>query len=223
MNTLSNSLTEERVGENVTFSAPLGDLKAGRLEVTSGVANLELHGDPSTRDLFHAQFRGLIPEVRTRNERVNIRYHFSLADWLQHAFWGNRYVGEMALNTSIPWQIELRGGVSHLDADLRELQVSSLSITGGVSDAEVLLPRPVGTVQIHVASGVSNLKIFRAQGVAARLKVGGGISHMAFDDQSYGSIGDGLQLETPDYKTAADRYDIILDGGVSNLVVRAQA
>jgi hypothetical protein len=46
---------------------------------------------------------------------------------------------------------------------------------------------------------------------------------MAFDDQSYGSIGGGLQLETPDYKTATDRYDIVLDGGVSNLVVRTQA
>ncbi|HEX2993499.1 MAG TPA: hypothetical protein VHP14_01670 [Anaerolineales bacterium] len=223
MNTLSNSLTRERVGENVTFSAPLGDLKAGRLEVTSGVANLELYGDRSTRDLFHAEFRGLIPEVRLRNERVNLHYHFGLGDFLQHILWGNRDAGDVALNTSIAWQIELRGGVSNLDADLRELRVSSLTITGGISNTDLLLPPPTGTVQIHLASGVSNLKVFRPQGVPARLKVGGGISHMAFDDQTYSSVGGGLQLETPDYKTATDRYDIVLGGGVSNLVVRAQA
>lgn len=223
MNTLSNSLTQERMGENVTFSAPLGDLKTGRLEVTSGVANLELFGDPAARDLFHAQFRGLIPDVRVRNERVSLHYHFALADFFQHILWGHRDAGEVALNTSIPWGIELRGGVSNLDADLRELPLRSLTITGGVSNAELLLPRPTGTVQVYIASGVSNLKIFRPQSVPARLKVGGGISHMTFDDQSYGSIGGGIQLETPEYKTAADRYDIVLSGGVSSLIVRTQA
>src|SRR5512138_483641 len=90
VNTLSNSLTRERVGENVIFSAPLGDLKTGRLEVTSGVANLELYGDRSTRDLFHAEFRGLIPDVRVRNERVSLHYHFGLSDMFQHVFWGHR-------------------------------------------------------------------------------------------------------------------------------------
>ncbi|HMB21396.1 MAG TPA: hypothetical protein VKP08_01130, partial [Anaerolineales bacterium] len=119
--------------------------------------------------------------------------------------------------------LELRGGVSNLDADLRDLQLSSVTLTGGISNTELLLPNPSGTVQIHLASGVSNLKIFRPQGVPARLKIGGGISHMAFDDQSYSSVGGGLQLETPEYKTATDRYDIVLGGGVSNLVVRAQA
>src|SRR5512141_352777 len=169
VNTLSNSVTQERVGENATFSAPLGDLKTGRLEVTSGVANLELYGDPSTQDLFHAEFRGMIPDVRVRNERVSLHYHFGLSDLFQHVFWGHRDAGEVALNTSIPWGIELRGGVSNLDANLREVRLSALSITGGVSNAELLLPRPTGIVQVYIASGVSNLKIFRPQGVPARL------------------------------------------------------
>jgi GAF domain-containing protein len=33
----------------------------------------------------------------------------------------------------------------------------------------------------------------------------------------------GIQLETPDYKDAADRYDIIVNSGVSHLTIRTQA
>jgi hypothetical protein len=219
MNTQSILSTRERTGES--FSAPLGDLKQGQLEIANGISNVELVGDPSLRDLFHAQFSGIIPEVRTRNESVLIRYRRSPVGWFLHELLGGRHDGNVALNPSIPWRIDLRGGVSHLEADLREVQLSSLAIAGGVSDADVLLPAPVGTVSIQVASGVSNLRIFRPQGVATRLKVSGGISQLVFDDQTYGSLGDGIQLESPDYKTASKRYDIVVRGGVSNLSVDA--
>lgn len=223
MNTQSNLFTRERVDEDASFSAPLGALKKGQLEMVNGVSNIELTGDPSIRELFQGQFSGLVPEVRTRNERVIIRHRLSITGWLEHVLSGYRHAGKILLNTSIPWQIELRGGVSHLDADLREIQLRSLIVTGGVSEADILLPRPVGTVQIHVASGVSNLRIFHPQGVAAQLKVGGGINQLVFHGQSYGSIGGGIQVDTADYKTDTNRYEIVIDGGVSNLSVRTQA
>lgn len=221
MNTQSNLFTQQSAGES--FSAPLGDWKQAQLEIANGISNFELAGDPSLRDLFHAEFSGIIPDVRARAERVLIRYRRSAVGWFLHELLRGSHDGKVVLNTSLPWRIDLRGGVSHLDADLRKVQLSSLSITGGVSEADVLLPRPAGTIQIHIASGVSNLRIFHPQGVAARLKVGGGISQLAFQDQSYGSIGDGIDVQTAEYKTASNRYDIVVSGGVSNLAVRAQA
>lgn len=221
MNTQSNLFTRERTGKS--FSAPLGTLKQGQLEIANGISNFELAGDPSLRDLFQAQFSGILPEVRTRNERVLIRYRRSPVGWFLDELFGGRHDGNVALNPSVPWQIDLRGGVSHLEADLRELQLSSLTIAGGVSDANVRLPSPLGTVSIQVASGVSDLRISRPQGVPTRLKVSGGISQLIFDDQTYGSMGDGIQLETPDYKTASGRYDIVVRGGVSNLGVYTQS
>jgi hypothetical protein len=147
----------------------------------------------------------------------------AIFDWFQHVLLGIRHTGRIRLNNSIPWELDLHGGVSNLDADLQEISLRSLTLTGGVSQATILLPRPTGTVQIRVASGVSDLKVVRPPGVSAQLRVGGGASQLMFDDQHYGSIGGEIRLATPAYKTAADRYDIIVGGGVSNLVVRGEA
>jgi hypothetical protein len=192
------------------------------LEIREGISNLDLKGSSSSQDLFQAEFVGLIPHVRTQNGRVIISYQLSVVGWLKHALMGDHQAGEISLNTSIPWQIDIYGGVSHLDADLRELPLSSITIMGGVADAELLLPRPSGTVQIHIASGVSNLRIIRPRGVHAQLKVAGGASHLVFDDQFYSSIGGGIQIGSPDYQSQGDRYEITVSSGVSNLAVRTQ-
>lgn len=220
MNTLSNLLPNQSIDESEVFSAPLGDLKRGYLEITSGFSNGDLRGDPEIQELCQGQFIGQIPYVRTRNESVIIRYPLSLREWFKHLLLANRHATSILLNTSIPWNIEIHGGAAHLAADLQALQLSSLVITGGVAETNLLLPRPTGTVQIHIASGASNLRIFRPVGVSAQLKVDGGISNLVFDDQYYGSIGGGIHVNSPDYQAETDRYDIVVSGGVSNLTVR---
>jgi hypothetical protein len=220
MKTLSNLSAYRRTDESAMFSAPLGDLKRGRLEIARGISNCDLRGDPAIQELFRGQFIGQIPHVHTRNESVVIRYPLSLQEWFKHLLLANRHAASIFLNTSIPWRIDIHGGVAHLDADLQALQLSSLVITGGVAETNLWLPHPTGTVQIHIASGVSNLRILRPKEVSAQLKVGGGVSNLIFDDQYYSSVGGGIHVNTPDYQAENDRYDIVVRGGVSNLTIR---
>ena len=223
MNMLSKLVNEEHKGDTAIFSAPLGVVKKGHLEIKSGISNFDLTGDSASQDLFQGEFIGLIPDVSTKNERVIIRYPLSITEWFRHLLLANRHAAQVVLNTSIPWQIEIHGGAANLAADLRAFQLHSLMITGGVAEAVIFLPRPLNTIPIHITSGVSRLTFIRPEGVSARLKVDGGINHLAFDDQSYDSIGGGIRLETTSYKGQMDRYDISIGGGVSNLVVRTQA
>ena len=223
MNTLSNLLPNQSIDESEVFSAPLGDLKRGHLEITSGFSNGDLRGDPEIQELFQGQFIGQIPYVRTRNESVIICYPLSLREWFKHLLLANRHAASILLNTSIPWNIEIHGGAAHLDADLQALQLSSLMITGGVVETNLLLPRPTGTVQIHIGGGVSNLRILRPKDDAAKLKVSGGVSNLVFDNQYYSSIGGGIHVNTPDYQAENNRYEIVISGAVSNLSIRAQA
>jgi hypothetical protein len=220
MTTQSNLFTNKRIGETKMFSAPLGVLKKSRLEITGGISNGDLRGDAAIQELFQAQFIGQIPYVRTRNESVIIRYPHSLREWFKHLILANRHATSILLNSSIPWHINIYGGAAHLDADLQALQLSSLEITGGVAETNLLLPRPTGKVQIHIVSGVSNLRIVRPKDVATQLKVGGGISNLVFDEQYYGSVGRGIHVNTPDYQAVNDRYDIVVRDGVSNLTIR---
>jgi hypothetical protein len=196
------------------FSAPLGAASSGRLRFARGAANVALRADPSMGDLYRARCDGPPPEVHAQDGAVTIRYPrtFHPFDWRKRA-------AEVALNGSIPWRIEFRGGLSGLEADLSALGLGSFEIIGGASKVAVMLPRPSGTVSVRVSGGASDVTIQRPAGVAARVNVGRGASKLAFDDQRFGAIGGETRLQTSDYEGAADRYDIEVSGGASKLTV----
>jgi hypothetical protein len=83
----------------------------------------------------------------------------------------------------------------------------------------VTLPRPSGTVSVRVSGGASDVSIHRPEGVAAGIRVGRGVSKLAFDEQRFGAIGGETRLQTIDYDGAADRYDLEVTGGASELSI----
>jgi hypothetical protein len=196
------------------FSAPLGAASSGRLQFVRGAANVVLRVDSSIDDLYRARFDGPPPEVHARDGAVTIRYPRTF-----HPFDWRRRTAEVTLNPAIPWQIEFHGGLSGLDADLSVLELGSFEVTGGASGVAVTLPRPSGTVSVRVTGGASDVTIHRPEGVAARIRVGRGVSELAFDEQRFGAIGGETRLQTPGYDGAADRYDVEVAGGASKLSV----
>jgi len=195
------------------FAGPLGSITGGRL-VFVRAANLTLRVDSSLGDLYHARFEGPEPRVRAEGGAVAIDYPrtFHPLDWRTRA-------AEVTLNAQVPWEIGLRGGASRLDADLSPLRLDSFEVSGGASRVVLKLPRPSGTVPIRIAGGASNVAIRRPEGVAARVRVGSGATKLSLDEQRFGVIGGEVRLESPDYATVVDRYEIQVQGGVNNLTV----
>ena len=144
---------------------------------------------------------------------------FPAGDWLDDR---SEHPAEVELNARIPWDIEVRGGASRLLADLRGLRLGSLSVDGGASRLEVVLPAPSGIVTVVILGGASNVAIRRPEGVAARLRVDGGATNLTFDDRHIGAAGGELDLQSGDYDGAADRYDIAVTGGANNLSISKQ-
>jgi hypothetical protein len=202
------------VNELKDYSAPLSSIMYGNLQFVRGAANVTLRANSSMGDLYRARFNGLLPGVYAQDGAVTVRYPrtFHPFDWRKRA-------AEVVLNGSIPWQIEFRGGLSGLDADLSVLRLGSFEIIGGASGVAVTLPRPSGTVSVRVSGGASDVTIHRPAGVAARVRVGRGASKLTFDDQHVGAIGGETHLQTPDYEGAADCYDMKVSGGASKLAV----
>lgn len=102
---------------------------------------------------------------------------------------------------------------------MRQLPLRGLDLSGGASRVEVTLPRPVGTVPVRISGGASRLTLHRPAQVAARIRVSHGVSKLTFDRQRFGGLGGDNQWESPDYQNAADRYDIEVSGGASNLTI----
>jgi hypothetical protein len=196
------------------YTVPLGSITHGRLQFTRGAANVVLRADSSMRDLYRARFDGPPSEVHARDGAVTVRYPRTF-----HPFDWRKRTAEVTLNPAIPWQIEFHGGLSRLDADLSVLELGSFEVTGGASGVAVTLPRPSGTVSVRVSGGASDVSIHRPEGVAARIRVGRGVSKLAFDEQRFGAIGGETRLQTIDYDGAADRYDLEVTGGASKLFI----
>jgi hypothetical protein len=134
--------------------------------------------------------------------------------------WG-RTSADIRLSPSVTWSIEVRGGVAHSDGDLRNLQLAAIDVRGGVSQVDLRLPRPAGTVPIRVTGGVSHLTLQRPGTVPARVQIGGGASKLELDTQYLGAIGGPVRLETPDYgRGDGGKYDLEIGGGASRVTIK---
>jgi hypothetical protein len=202
------------------FAAPLGSSRSGRLRFTNGAHRITIRAEQHMQSLCSARFGERMPMIATRRGTVTIRYSGAQScDWLDC---GSECPAEVALNARIPWEIEVRGGASQLVVDLRGLRLGSLSVDGGASRLEVLLPVPSGTVAVVILGGASNVAIHRPNGVAARLRVGGGATNLEFDDRHIGAAGGELDLRDREYDSAVDRYEIAVTGGANNVSIGKQ-
>lgn len=196
--------------------APIGEVERGKLRFSSGAYRLKLRG-ARIKDLYRATFEGKRPQIAAEADGT-VEVQYKGLSWS-----GARdLAAELTLTTAVPWALEIKRGVSRLEADLRELHVSSLEISGGVTESELALPRPRGTSTVRISGGASKLTIKRPRGAAAQVLIRGGASNLVFDAQKLGAVGSATRLVTPGWDSATDRWTIELTGGASELSVLEQ-
>jgi hypothetical protein len=188
----------------IAFAAPLDGVAVGRLVFRRGATRVRIRA-AEIDDLCQIDFSD--PRaVRARAEGgdVTIESRLTFA-----AIWGRAedWV-DVTLNSSVPWSIEINGGLGNANLDLRDLALRHLEITGRTSNSEILLPRPRGGgVAIRTGNAAVDIALFRPQGVPAQLRVGADVRRLVFDDAEFGSLGN-ARLQTPDASLAMDRYEI---------------
>src|SRR5215211_4356263 len=202
------------------FAAQLDASSSGRLRFTNGALRVVIRADSHLRGLYRASFGERMPSVVGQGGVVSIRYtQVPSCDWTGYR---PERPAEVALNAGIPWDVEVRASASRLLADLSELRLGSLSVDGGASRLEVVLPDPSGAVTVVILGGASNVAIRRPEGVSARLRVEGGVTNLTFDDRRIGATGGELDLRSRGYEDAVDRYDIAVTGGANNMSIERQ-
>jgi hypothetical protein len=174
-----------------------------RLELTPRSAEITLTSDPSLHKRYRARFEGQAPRVDVRLPPCARRGRGA----------------EIAVDPSVPWEVDVRGGVSRLSGDLTPVELGSLEIDGGVSKSALRLGRPTGRVVVRIRGGVSDLSIHRPADVPVRLRVRGGASRISLDEQRLGAAGGEVRLASLTDVGTADRYEIEIHGGASKLTV----
>jgi DNA-binding MarR family transcriptional regulator len=209
-------LQEAPSSEGAIFSAPLLDLKSGRLVVSSGISRLTLRTTEGMAELYQARFEGPMPDVKAKDGVITIRYPRRLL-----GLGGQQRAAEVTLNVAIPWQIVIQGGASDVTAELGGLDLAGLEVKGGLSSIRLELPMPSGVVPIRISGGASDVTIRRPAGIAARVHLKGWASEFIFDDQHFSYIGNNVRLQSSGFNPAAPYYDIEVSSSASMVTITA--
>ncbi len=199
------------------YSAPLGDLASGRLVIPAGISQLTVRADRELAELYQARFEGPVPEVKTKEGVITIRYPRRL--W---RLGSGQEAAEITLNASIPWWIVIQGGASGITAELEKLNLAGLEVKGGMSMIRLELPVPSSTVPIRISGGASEVSLRRPAGVAARVHLKGWASTFTFDEQTWSNLGNDVRLHSPGYDGTAPGYDIDVSSSVSMITITSR-
>jgi TetR/AcrR family transcriptional regulator, tetracycline repressor protein len=193
-------------------ATPLERLARGHLIVERGAVDLTIRADASLTTLYQLTCEGRPPEMEVREGTVRIRRAY-----------GRRSSCDLTLAGSLMWEIDIEGGALRFTADLRHLRLASLRIAGGVDRTTLQLPQAAGTIPARIDGGAHKLRVERPSTSAIHLRLNRASSHITLDGLRLSAVGPGTDLESPDYATASERYNLEIGGGVSELSILATA
>jgi DNA-binding MarR family transcriptional regulator len=197
-------------------AAPLAGLTAARLTFRSGAQDLRLRAGRSSTELYRGRFEGATPQVRVRDGRVLVQYRGIPFDW-------RKRFATIGLNATIPWTIDIVGGVNRIEADLRDIELRRFELSGGSERVQLELGRARGDVAVKIVGGVRAIRVEHAAGTKLRLRIQGGSGAVVFDGQSLGRKGGEVIMDSRGWSSATDRYTVEAIGGSKSIEVVERA
>ena len=218
------------------YTAPLGAVTRGRLVFVTGAprmslnfsplpganarlimetsaSRLEFTGAADASDLLQASFDGPQPDVRVVGGVVTVRYRRQPV-----AAFSTR-LAKVALNGTIPWTVEINGGITDLTGTLAGVGLERLDLDGGANHVRLDLPRPTGTATVHIGGVVSSARLQRPAGVPVAVRLAGGVSRVRVDGARRKNVSGKQRYVGTGYNDSPDRYELEVLGGASEVTV----
>lgn len=189
--------------------APLGPQASARIIMETSASRLEFAGPAPTGDLIVATFDGPLPDVRRSAGVVTVRYRRKAFS----AFTSRR--ARIALSATMPWAIELDGGITDLTGSLDGVVLERIDVHGGANHVSLDLPRPAGTVAVRLSGVASSARFRRPSAVPVALRVAGGVSHLRLDGRRHEQVAGERRFVGDRFADSPDRYEIEVLGGAS--------
>ncbi len=193
--------------------APLGPRANARIIAETSASRLEFAGASPADALVLATFDGPRPDVRAAGGVVTIRYRRQAT-----AAFSTRKA-RVALNGSIPWTIELDGGITDLTGTLEAVTLERMDVDGGANHVRLELPRPTGTATIRIGGVVSSARFTRPAGIPVAVRMAGGVAHLRVDGGRREQVAGQRRYVGPGFADSPDRYELEVLGGASELTV----
>ncbi|GAB2973782.1 hypothetical protein GCM10027049_04900 [Mucilaginibacter puniceus] len=205
---------------NRFFEEPYNDsIKTARLNIHGGATSYRLRD--TTNQLFSAETREFFGKYTfnvTKDDSSSV-IDFRMRDnkFKNFGFGDNSNKATFKLNAKPEWELDINAGATDLDFDLTKFKVKILHIDGGAASFKVKFGQPLNVTTIKVNTGASDVDIRIPRGAAACIDVHSGLS--SDDFEGFVKIRD-HRYETPGYASATNKFNIKINGGVSDFNVK---
>jgi hypothetical protein len=202
---------------------PLGGLKTATLTFDGGAGDIAIKS--TTGDLITATGRSPFgaPALEVKRSGDSADVSFGLGDNRTTVVGPGFTAGQVAvgLNDQVLWDATLNTGATNLQADLSDLQLSSLTLKTGVSSADLRLgavPMGQSSVPVSLKAGVSSVTIRIPKGANARVRSSSGLSSLDVSDD-FTKNSDGTWIAGNSASSSA-YYDISVESGVGSVSIQ---
>lgn len=216
-------------GAAVSESAALEGAGRGAVTFKHGAGRLDVNAGASSNLLFEGTFGGGVDKrVSRRGDELNVELQ-ARSDFAPWMFGGNSLDWQVRLNPDVPLAVKLDGGAADTHMDLAGVKLSNLEINTGASATDVTLPVPNGTLHGSIKAGAASVKVHMPPSIPARILGTMGLGALDIDQSRFpqrsGSGVPGLAtskalFESDDFATAANRIELIVEGGVGSVNIR---
>lgn len=216
---ISDEINSEEKYEELNFTEPYSGNPAKRtiLNISGGGTSFDLNGETDSLITANVQKKSgnfslqneSTDSVNTLTFKMKGKSSWSMGD-------GSNNV-HLKLNKNPEWEINMSMGAGEVNFDLSDYKVRTFNFDGGAAALDIKLGDLLPVSDVHIKTGVADVKVNIPEGVGCRIKTKTGLS--ARDFEGFTKLKDGT-YETPGYAASTKKIFINFDGGLSNFEVK---
>src|SRR5690554_5685236 len=205
--------------DTVEVAQELQNARSADVHIASGVANLYLTGAPqsayiATGSLGQHAGEHVTVEYDVRGGRGHFR---ATSRWRSLMGPRRAEAWDLALTDRIPLALSLDMGIGSSTLDLRQLQLESLKVNGGIGETTVLLPR-TGGFRGDIDAGIGEIVMRVPGSLGVRIDVDTGIGNVRVDGHF---SKDGNTYTSPSYGSSSQRVELTIDAGIGSIRIES--
>jgi len=221
--------------QTANFSEAMNDAETARVEIFSGVAQINISTLDDSNNLFEGDITyfgeidftaGGGADRVIRLEQLSVDENvFGLFDVFNIVTNSDEVTWNVGLAPDVPTEINIESGIENSTLDLSTLNLTGLTTNFGVGDIDLTLPTPQQSYRVTINAGIGNVAISLPETGAIRLEADQGIGDLdtgrllevTSDESTTGNTG---VWETEGFENAEITIIIDINGGVGDITLR---